>query len=74
MTRLKTVGIVASTDILAADQVSVDLVYALKEEDHKDLVERISCFSLIRQYVPAKVRKIKKNWILSEKSVIIKTA
>lgn len=35
------VGIVASTDILAADQASVDLVYALDEKDHADLVERI---------------------------------
>ena len=35
------IGIVASTDILAADQASIDLVYALEEEDHADLVERI---------------------------------
>lgn len=35
------IGIVASTDILAADQVSIDLVYALDEKDHADLVERI---------------------------------
>ncbi len=35
------IGIVASLDILAADSASVDLVYALKEEDHHDLVERI---------------------------------
>ncbi len=35
------IGIVASVDILAADQASVDLVYALKEEDHHDLVERM---------------------------------
>lgn len=35
------IGIVASLDILAADQASVDLVYALKEEDRHDLVERI---------------------------------
>ena len=35
------IGILASTDILAIDSASVDLVYALKEEDHKDLVERI---------------------------------
>ena len=35
------IGIVASTDILAADQASVDLVYALKDSDHKDLVEKI---------------------------------
>ncbi len=35
------IGIVASTDILAVDQASVDLVYALGDEDHKDLVERM---------------------------------
>jgi len=35
------IGIVASTDILAVDQVSIDLVYALDEKDHADLVERI---------------------------------
>lgn len=35
------IGIVASVDILAADQASMDLVYALGEKDHADLVERI---------------------------------
>ena len=35
------IGIVASLDICAIDTASVDLVYALKEEDHHDLVERI---------------------------------
>lgn len=35
------IGIVASTDILAADQASIDLVYAFGEKDHADLVERI---------------------------------
>lgn len=35
------IGILASTDILAADQASIDLVYALDEKDHADLVERI---------------------------------
>lgn len=35
--------------ILAADQASVDLVYALKEEDHKDLVERIETRHGLRQ-------------------------
>lgn len=42
-------GIVASVDILAADQASVDLVYALKEEDHKDLVERMETRHGFRQ-------------------------
>lgn len=35
------IGIVASTDILAVDQASIDLVYALDEKDHADLVHRI---------------------------------
>lgn len=35
------IGILASTDILAVDQASVDLVYALKPEQHHDLVERM---------------------------------
>ena len=35
------IGILASTDILAADQASVDLVWALNEDDHRDLLERI---------------------------------
>ena len=35
------IGIVASTDLLAVDQASVDLVYALKPEDKHDLVERM---------------------------------
>lgn len=35
------VGILASTDILAVDQACVDLVYAMREEEHHDLVERI---------------------------------
>lgn len=35
------IGICASLDILAVDKASVDLVYALKEDDKKDLVERI---------------------------------
>ena len=35
------VGILASTDICAIDQACVDLVYAMCEADHKDLVERI---------------------------------
>lgn len=35
------IGILASTDICAVDTASVDLVYALDERDHADLVERI---------------------------------
>lgn len=43
------VGIVASLDILAADHASVDLVYAMKEEDHKALVERMETRHGLRQ-------------------------
>ena len=35
------IGILASTDIVAIDAASVDLVYALSSEDNHDLVERI---------------------------------
>lgn len=35
------VGILASTDILAIDQASIDLVYKLPEDQRRDLVERI---------------------------------
>ena len=35
------VGILASTDILAVDQVCVDLIAAMSERDHRDLIERI---------------------------------
>lgn len=43
------IGIIASRDILAADQASVDLVYALKEDQHKDLVERMETRHGLRQ-------------------------
>lgn len=35
------VGILASVDILSADQASVDMIVAMTEEDHHDLIERI---------------------------------
>ena len=43
------VGILASVDILAADQASVDMVAAMKEEDHHDLMERMSSRHGFRQ-------------------------
>ncbi|MCR5370424.1 MAG: DUF362 domain-containing protein, partial [Clostridium sp.] len=43
------IGIVASTDILAADQASVDLVYALPEKDHADLLKRMESRHGLRQ-------------------------
>ncbi len=43
------VGILASLDILAVDQACVDLVYALPEESHHDLIERIETRHGLRQ-------------------------
>ena len=43
------IGIVASLDILAADQASVDLVYSLKDSDKKALVERMESRHGLRQ-------------------------
>lgn len=43
------VGILASVDILAVDQASVDLIYAMTEQEHHDLVERIETRHGLRQ-------------------------
>ena len=43
------IGIVASLDILAADQASVDLIYALSEDDRRAMVERIETRHGLRQ-------------------------
>lgn len=43
------IGILASLDILAVDQASVDLVYALSEKDRHALVERIESRRGLRQ-------------------------
>ncbi len=43
------IGIVASRDLLAVDQASVDLVYALKQEQHCDLVDRMESRHGLRQ-------------------------
>lgn len=43
------IGIVASVDILAVDQASVDLVYALSEHDRHALVERMETRHGLRQ-------------------------
>lgn len=43
------VGILSSVDILAVDQACVDIVYAMKEEEHHDLVERIESRHGLRQ-------------------------
>lgn len=43
------VGILASTDLLAIDQACVDLVYAMRDEDNHDLVERMETRHGLRQ-------------------------
>ncbi|MBR6269107.1 MAG: DUF362 domain-containing protein, partial [Bacteroidales bacterium] len=43
------VGILSSTDILAIDQACVDIVYAMTEQEHHDLVERIETRHGLRQ-------------------------
>ena len=43
------VGILASLDILALDQACIDLVYAMTEEEHHDLLERIETRHGLRQ-------------------------
>lgn len=45
----RNIGILASKDILAVDQASVDMVYALPEAQRADLVERIESRSGLRQ-------------------------
>ncbi|WP_373665326.1 hypothetical protein [Sporomusa silvacetica] len=35
------IGIIGSTDILAADQACVDLIYLLPADQRRDIVERI---------------------------------
>lgn len=43
------VGICASLDILAADQACVDIIYAMKEEERRALVERMETRHGLRQ-------------------------
>jgi len=43
------VGILASTDILALDQACVDIVFAMQEREHRDLVERMTSRHGLRQ-------------------------
>jgi uncharacterized Fe-S center protein len=43
------VGILSSTDILAIDQACVDIVYAMSEKQHHDLVERFESRHGLRQ-------------------------
>ena len=43
------VGILSSTDILAIDQACIDIVFAMREEEHNALVERIKSRHGLRQ-------------------------
>lgn len=43
------IGILASTDILAVDQASVDLIYALHEGDGHDMIKRMESRKGLRQ-------------------------
>ncbi|MCD8140953.1 MAG: DUF362 domain-containing protein [Planctomycetaceae bacterium] len=43
------IGIIASTDIVAVDQASIDLLYALPAEQRRDLTERIESRHGMRQ-------------------------
>ena len=43
------VGILSSTDILAVDQACVDIIYAMTEEEHHDMLERIESRHGLRQ-------------------------
>lgn len=54
-------GILASTDILAVDQASVDMVYALPEAQRHDLVERIESRSGLRQLEYMKLQRMGNN-------------
>lgn len=47
--RLPNLGILASTDILAIDRASVDMIYALPEQTRAHMVERIESRSGLRQ-------------------------
>ena len=42
-------GILASTDILAVDKASVDMIYNFGDDRKKDLIERIESQSGLRQ-------------------------
>ena len=52
------IGILASTDILAIDQASIDLVYAQPEKDRHDLVERIESRHGLHQLVAMRELKM----------------
>jgi len=47
--KARNLGILASTDILAAEQASIDMVYKLPEAELHDLKERIESRQALRQ-------------------------
>lgn len=47
--KARNIGILASTDLLAIDQASIDMVYQLPEEELRDLKERIESREGLRQ-------------------------
>jgi len=47
--KARNLGILASTDILAVDQASIDMVYKLPEAELQDLKERIESRKVLRQ-------------------------
>lgn len=51
-------GILASTDILAIDKASVDIIYNMKNNKGKDLIERIESRSGLRQLTYMKEMKL----------------
>lgn len=51
-------GILASTDILAIDKASVDIIYNMKNNKGKDLIERIESRSGLRQLTYMKEMKM----------------
>ena len=52
------IGILASTDLLAIDQASIDLVYAQPKKDRHDLVERIESRHGLHQLVAMRELKM----------------
>ena len=58
---LPDIGMLASTDILAIDQASVDLVYNSDNPNKKDLIERIESRSGLRQLTAMKELKMGNN-------------
>jgi hypothetical protein len=52
--KVRDLGILASTDILAVDQASIDMVYMLPEDESHDLRERIESRKGLRQLIHMK--------------------